>query len=91
MNVDPDDLGRLLSVFLNSLQQEGVGQLYISPAFHVVKTRYQPITSMAEGEAAVQVAVRVRPFNGREKAMNAQRAIDMEDNVTLIYEHGKDF
>eukprot|EP00462_Mataza_sp_D1_P019536 CAMPEP_0175133070 /NCGR_PEP_ID=MMETSP0087-20121206/7435_1 /TAXON_ID=136419 /ORGANISM="Unknown Unknown, Strain D1" /LENGTH=1151 /DNA_ID=CAMNT_0016415513 /DNA_START=140 /DNA_END=3595 /DNA_ORIENTATION=+ len=37
-------------------------------------------------DAAVQVAVRVRPFNGREKAMNAKRCIDMEDKNTYVYE-----
>ena len=37
-------------------------------------------------EAAVQVAVRVRPFNGREKKMNAKRCIDMDGNTTYIYE-----
>ena len=38
------------------------------------------------GEAAVQVAVRVRPFNGREKRMNAKRCIDMEGSQTHVYE-----
>jgi hypothetical protein len=38
------------------------------------------------GEAAVQVAVRIRPFNGRETAMNAKRCIDMEGPNTMIYE-----
>ena len=37
-------------------------------------------------EAAVQVAVRMRPFNGREQKMNAKRCIDMEGANTLIYE-----
>ena len=37
-------------------------------------------------EAAVQVAVRVRPFNGREKAMNAKRCIDMDSNTTWVHE-----
>jgi hypothetical protein len=43
-----------------------------------------------EGEAAVRVAVRVRPFNGREKAMNAGRAIDMDYKDTLVYEEDAD-
>ena len=38
------------------------------------------------GEAAVQVAVRVRPYNGREKAMGAKRCIEMEDQSTFVYE-----
>ena len=37
-------------------------------------------------ETAVQVAVRVRPFNGREKAMNAMRCIDMDSNTTWVHE-----
>lgn len=41
---------------------------------------------MGGEEAAVQVAVRVRPFNGREKAMGAKRCIDMEDKNTYVYE-----
>jgi hypothetical protein len=35
-------------------------------------------------DAAVQVAVRIRPFNGREVAMNAKRCIDMEGSNTMI-------
>ena len=38
------------------------------------------------GEAAVQVAVRVRLFNGREKRMDAKRCIDMEGPQTHVYE-----
>ena len=38
------------------------------------------------GEAAVQVAVRIRPFNGREIAMNAKRCIEMEGSNTMIFE-----
>lgn len=37
-----------------------------------------------EGEAAVRVAVRVRPFNGREKAMNAGLSIEMEGKKTTV-------
>lgn len=37
-------------------------------------------------EAAVQVAVRVRPFNGREKSMNSKRCIDMDSNTTWVHE-----
>ncbi len=48
-------------------------------------------TADDEGEeAAVKVAVRVRPFNGREKAMNAGRAIDMDYKDTLVYEEDVD-
>lgn len=38
------------------------------------------------GEAAVQVAVRLRPFNGRERNMDAKRCVDMEGSSTLVYE-----
>ena len=39
--------------------------------------------TMAEGEA-VKVAVRVRPFNGREINMNAKVCLRMEGIVFLI-------
>lgn len=42
------------------------------------------------GDAAVQVAVRVRPFNSRESKMGAERAIDMEDKSTFVYEENAD-
>jgi hypothetical protein len=41
---------------------------------------------MSEDEAngEVKVAVRVRPFNGREKDMNSKLAIGMDGNTTTI-------
>jgi kinesin family protein 1 len=38
---------------------------------------------MSEGES-VKVAVRVRPFNGREKDRNAVLIIQMIDKMTII-------
>lgn len=38
---------------------------------------YKRLVKMAEGES-VKVAVRVRPFNSREKQMNAKLCIRME-------------
>ena len=38
---------------------------------------------MAEGEA-VKVAVRVRPFNGREKNMNAKLCIKMDGECAIF-------
>ena len=33
---------------------------------------------------SVKVAVRVRPFNNREKALNSECIVDMQDPVTLL-------
>jgi hypothetical protein len=45
---------------------------------------------MPQAESAVQVAVRVRPFNSREKNLNAQLAIDMSGPTTYVYQNGVD-
>ncbi|KAL5254991.1 hypothetical protein ACHWQZ_G014439 [Mnemiopsis leidyi] len=44
---------------------------------------YKRLVKMAEGES-VKVAVRVRPFNSREKQMNAKLCIRMEGATTYI-------
>jgi hypothetical protein len=40
---------------------------------------------MSDGGSAVQVAVRVRLFNGREKAMGSKVGVDMSENTTFVW------
>ena len=39
---------------------------------------------------SVKVAVRVRPFNDREKELNSTCVVDMENPVTILKAHGKE-
>jgi hypothetical protein len=39
---------------------------------------------MSDGEVSVRVAVRVRPFNDREKLRESKCIIDMQENQTWI-------
>jgi hypothetical protein len=41
------------------------------------------------GDSAVRVAVRVRPFNSREKVEGAELCVEMQGNMTRLFMKGE--